>query len=300
MFCKTCGNRIDADSMFCSFCGAKQSDVNKPIVNEIDLQRQGEPKAVNLNLSFGPRNKTKPMNEINESKQSKFVPTYTPESDAFFSGVILVLIYLVYAISGPINFESYESYNRFNIFVLLGAVVLRVFVTIWIVAIAKRQNRETFGWGVLAFLVPSIALIIIGLQKKIFPKFEINASLSNEESSQILCGKAVAFLDNKKYNESIRFAEKAIELNTSNELAFATLTKARLEMPVTEIANKQTQIVYRQTRDNKILKIVSKRFQTIGAEVFIADILAPDGEYAYLNDNKKLIVRNGKIEKMLD
>jgi hypothetical protein len=284
MFCKTCGNQIDNDSIFCSFCGTKQ----------------GEPKTVNVNLSFGRQNTSKPIQETKEFKQPKYDPTYTKESDATFLGVILLLISLGFAIFGPIKFDSYDSYNQFRVFESLGALVLRVFVTIWVVAIAKRQNRETFGWGALAFFLPSIALIIIGQQRKLFAKFEINDSLSNEENSQILCDKAISFLNNKMYNDSIRFAEKAIELDASNKLAVDTLTKARLEVPVNEISNKQTQIVYRQTRDNKILKIVSKKFQTIGADVFIDDIVAPDGEYAYLNDSRKLIVRNGKIEKMLN
>lgn len=173
-------------------------------------------------------------------------------------------------------------------------------MTIWVVAIAKRQNRETVGWGAFAFFLPLIALIVIGQQRKLFAKFEITSTLSNEENSQILCDKAVSFLNNKMYNDSIRFAEKAIELDASNELAVTTLTKARLEVPVNEISNKQTQVVYRKTRDNRILKIVSKNFQTIGAEVFIDDNVAPDGEYAYLNDSRKLIVRDGKIERMLN
>ena len=101
------------------------------------------------------------------------------------------------------------------------------------------------------------------------------------------------------YNDSIRLLEKAIELNPSNKLALDTLTKARLEVPVNEISNKQTQIVYRQTRGNKILKTVSKVFQTIDADVFIDDSIAPDGEYAYLNDSRRLIVKDGKIKQML-
>jgi hypothetical protein len=297
MFCKTCGKQIDDDSIFCSFCGTKQSNINKPLT---DLTEQSEPKTVNVNLSLGRQSASKSIPEATEIKQPKFDPTYTKETDATFLGVVLLLIPLGFAVFGPIKFDSYDSYNQFKVFASLGALVLRIFVTVWVVAIAKRQNRETFGWGAFAFFLPSIALIVIGQQKKYFAKFEINDNLSKEENSQILCDKAVSFLNNKMYNDSIRFAEKAIELDNSNEIAVATLTKARLEVPVNEIANKQTQIVYRKTKDNKILKIVSKKFQTVGAEVFIDDIAAPDGEYAYLNDSRKLIVRNGKIEKMFN
>ena len=51
-------------------------------------------------------------------------------------------------------------------------------------------------------------------------------------------------------------------------------------------------------KDKQILKIVSKNYQTIGASVFINQAIAPDGEYYYLNDNRKLKVKDGKIEQM--
>lgn len=60
----------------------------------------------------------------------------------------------------------------------------------------------------------------------------------------------------------------------------------------------EKQTVYRETTENKTLKIISINNETIGAEVFINEEIAPDGEYLYLNDNRKLIVKNGRIEKM--
>lgn len=60
---------------------------------------------------------------------------------------------------------------------------------------------------------------------------------------------------------------------------------------------REKQTVYRETAENKTLKIISTNNETIGAEVFIDEKVAPDGEYSYLNDNRKLIVKKGKIEK---
>jgi hypothetical protein len=65
-----------------------------------------------------------------------------------------------------------------------------------------------------------------------------------------------------------------------------------------EAGKVEKQIVYRETTENKTLKIISINNETIGAEVFIDEKIAPDGEYLYLNDNRKLIVKNGRIEKM--
>ena len=66
-----------------------------------------------------------------------------------------------------------------------------------------------------------------------------------------------------------------------------------------EKENELIQTVYRETTENKTLKIVSVNYETIGADVFIDDKIAEDGVYSYKNDNRKLIIKNGKIEKML-
>jgi hypothetical protein len=297
MFCKSCGKKIDDDSQFCSFCGTKQSEANKPkLVNNEGLFQE-ETKTVNVNHFFG--RQTKSNQETNKSyTEPKYDPTYLKETDATTIGVIILVSSLLLLIFQPFKFDDIASYNQFRAISSIGALILRIFITVWVVNIAKRQNRETSGWGFFAFFLPSIALIVIGQQKKIFAKFEINNSLSNEENSLILTEKAQAFLNNKKFNECIRFTEKAIELDHNNKNASDLLVKARLQIPVNEISNKHTQVVYRETKDKQILKIVSKNYQTIGASVFIDDLIAPDGEYHYLNDNRKLTVKDGKIEHM--
>jgi hypothetical protein len=57
------------------------------------------------------------------------------------------------------------------------------------------------------------------------------------------------------------------------------------------------QKVYRETTDNKTLKIISQYNQTIGAEVFINNLPAPDGIYNYKSGTHKLILENGKIKE---
>lgn len=66
-----------------------------------------------------------------------------------------------------------------------------------------------------------------------------------------------------------------------------------------EIYDGTPQTVYRETTENFTLKIVSINNQSIGAEVFINEKYAPDGEYDYLDDNRRIIVKNGKIEKLI-
>lgn len=59
------------------------------------------------------------------------------------------------------------------------------------------------------------------------------------------------------------------------------------------------QTVYRTTTENITLKIVSINNQSIGAEVFIDEQYAPDGKYDYLVDNRRLVVKNGRIENLI-
>lgn len=57
------------------------------------------------------------------------------------------------------------------------------------------------------------------------------------------------------------------------------------------------QTVFRETIDNKFLKIIYKPNQIIGARVYIDDIEASDGVYYYKSGTHKLIIKNGKIEE---
>jgi len=288
MYCKSCGKQIDIDSIFCSFCGAKQSTELKPKFQDYDqyqLPTEVNQKVVN--------------DKINKSsiKHTKYDPTYKKESDALIFGIILLVISLIFAVVGPIEFDNNESYNQYRISTSIASLILRVIITVWVVEIAKKQNRETIAWGFFAFLFPSITLIIISTMKKLFANIEIIEELDNEQNSNILSDKAKEFYNDNKYSESIRFAEKAIELNSNNEIANDILKKSKIAFAEIKNINNSTQTVYRETVDGKQLKIVSKFNQTIGASVFIAGLPAPNGVYNYKDWTHKLIVEDGKIKE---
>jgi uncharacterized membrane-anchored protein len=60
-----------------------------------------------------------------------------------------------------------------------------------------------------------------------------------------------------------------------------------------------TETVFRETKDNKFLKIISVNNASIGAEVYINDEIAPDGIYEYLNDSRKIVVKRGRIIELI-
>lgn len=290
MFCKSCGRQIDDDSTFCSFCGTKQSIDLKPQVQADTNQSINTTQKVYSN-------ETNFSNSPNIVRQPKYDPTYKKEDDAMTVGIILLVIALIFAIVGPIKFEDRESYGQFRAVTAIVSLILRIFITVWVVNIAKRQNRETFGWGLFAFLLPSIALIVIATRKKLFANIQIVEGLDSEQNSKVLSDKAQEFYNESKYSESIRFSEKAIELNPNNEIATDILKKSKVAIAGINNVGSSTQTVFRETTDDKLLKIVSKLNQTIGADVFIDDLPAPDGIYNYKAGTHKLLIENGKIKE---
>ncbi len=49
---------------------------------------------------------------------------------------------------------------------------LRVFGSIWVIIIARKQNRSKIGWGILAFFLPLLTLMVIGLLRKTSKKHD--------------------------------------------------------------------------------------------------------------------------------
>lgn len=174
MFCKSCGKQIDDDSSFCSFCGTKQSETNKPFYVASPDNSNSESKAVNVNLSFG----RLPQQNVQAAKVKveKYDLTYEKESEAMIVGIVLFIISFIFFVAGGV--KDLSLYIVLAVFSALGRITL----TIWCVNIAKRQNRETVGWGIFAFFLPSLALIIIGQLKKL-KRNEVNIIL--EQQSKI-------------------------------------------------------------------------------------------------------------------
>ena len=111
MFCKSCGNKIDDDSQFCSYCGTRQSEINKPAFVNNDGFVQEATKTVNVNVSFGRQTKTKANQESNEALiEPDYDPSYVKETEATVIGLILLVSSLLLLIFQPLLQTFYSSH----------------------------------------------------------------------------------------------------------------------------------------------------------------------------------------------
>ena len=174
MYCKKCGLLIDDDSVYCSNCGTKQS--YSP-TNQIPTPLS-DSKTVNVNLTFGrPSN---PSEKVERVKIEKYDLTYKKESDATITGVVLLLITIIFILSG-ISIDPVYS-NIISIIFL----ALRIGIVVWCVNIAKRQNRDSILWGIFSFLLPSLSLIIIGTLHKLKKRSKVESIITETKEEEDL------------------------------------------------------------------------------------------------------------------
>jgi len=175
MYCKKCGRVIDDDSIYCSCCGTKQSSAI-----ETDPLAIPDPKTVNVNLTFG--RPSSQRQKVEKASIEKYDLTYQRESEATITGIIAILCFFGFAVAdNVIDTDAAPVVSIFLLAARIGAVV-------WCINIAKRQNRDSGGWGIFAFLLPSIALIILGCMKKLKkPSSDNSDKEDNEENYTYEC-----------------------------------------------------------------------------------------------------------------
>ncbi|MAL59711.1 MAG: hypothetical protein CMC14_06665 [Flavobacteriaceae bacterium] len=169
--------------------------------------KRGVPQSIkNVNINQVPRPKSSNTYDL----------TYKKETDATFFGILLIVLPIINGITKTITFEKIESYYLGTAIIAIILFVLRVLVTVWVVNIANRQNRNTTVWGWFAFLLPSIALIIIGLLKKQKLKISINGTLPINEQIEILHRKAYNFYKDGRFKECIELMNTALDKDNNN------------------------------------------------------------------------------------
>jgi hypothetical protein len=80
-------------------------------------------------------------------------------------------------------------------------LIIRIILTFYIVSIAKKLNRDQFGWGIFFFFIPVFALFFIGFKRRL--KKNIKENIIRKDNVN-------TFLDSAYYNNRMGEKTKAI------------------------------------------------------------------------------------------
>jgi len=96
------------------------------------------------------------MNQLNKNK--------FPEATVV--GVVLIFVTInVIVLLNLLSLSDNSSKQFINIFNSIS-IILRIGITIWVVNISKVLKKNQLSWGIFAFFLPSISLIVIGQSSK--------------------------------------------------------------------------------------------------------------------------------------
>ena len=157
------------------------------------------------------------MSNSLKNSDERYDSSYERELSVTYFGLfcLFVCIILTLELNDPHNYYINNSNNYFGK-AMAFLLLLRIFVPIGLVRIAKRQNRNPLLWGLISFIFPILAMIIIGQLKKLYIPVIIDANKTNIENSKILLGKSLKYYEQDKLVESKRFCLKAFELDGTN------------------------------------------------------------------------------------
>ncbi|MCD4731681.1 MAG: SHOCT domain-containing protein [Bacteroidales bacterium] len=121
-------------------------------------------------------------------------------SEATVVGIVLIIFSILAAVVSNTVHPPEQAVDTINAISSLITLIIRVACIFWIVSIAKGLNRNQLSWGVFAFFLPSIALIIIGQtkEKKVESNFKsLDASKNFIDENNIINTKTKTIADQK-------------------------------------------------------------------------------------------------------
>lgn len=144
----------------------------------------------------------------------KYDLSYKKEGSATFFGVLLLIGVIILQAAGGFDFGTDQFFSA--LFFSITLLVLYIIAIVTVVKIASRQNRNTTGWGIFAFFLPSIALIIIGQLRKLRLTIKIDESLPTEQQTSFLFEKAQKLFDSNRDSECLDILNKIIDIDKYN------------------------------------------------------------------------------------
>lgn len=176
------------------------------------------------NESFKPKEKQEHRNFTD------YDLNYKKEIGVTIVGVVFLVTPLVIALLGGFYAESEEEYIRIRITSAIVALLIRIIVCIWVQQIAIRQNRNSTSWSLLAFFFPSIALIILGLSKKLSLKIEVDEYLPLDDQVVKLHDQAKKLFSQNRYIECIEVLNVALNISAEKFEIYLLRAEAFLKL----------------------------------------------------------------------
>lgn len=190
-----------------------------------------------------PRSTVTIRQPIHSVINDKYDLTYKRETDATLFGVFALLLALFIVVFRPFKIENDNSYNQYRTYAALINLAYRIAITYWVINISKRQNRNFTAWGWFAFFVPTLALIISGISRKLKLRIEIDGNLPKEDQVLLLMNKAKDFYKENRFQETIEVLEKVIEIDKENFEAILIKAKSLYQNEQFEKSKKDFEIL---------------------------------------------------------
>lgn len=163
-------------------------------------------------------NKDNVENEDSQLLSLPFDPNFKTERDAASIGVGLMLLSLV------VYIIVVHAVNDNNVIPAVNAifVLARIPLSIYIVQITKRLNRNPFVWGIFGFFLPTFTLIIIGLlKKKMLKNIDLSNYITKEQKVEHCLYNAEKNFRKNRYTDSLVYLNRLLDLDPShNEARF--------------------------------------------------------------------------------
>jgi hypothetical protein len=220
--------------------------------------------------------------------------TYRKELEAAVVGFCVLVIPLFFDVLEWFDFRDEESHRQADVIYIFIKILIATAIAFWVVKIAKRQNRNEILWGVFAFILPGLILIIIGLLNKKPLVIKLDTNLSAHDQSEVLISKAKGFKKDGRFHEALVLLEEVKKINPVYPEIDFEIETIRKNIITSEINYKRSQEKL-ITGEIIEVKIADHTDQVVGAEVLIDGLTPKDGVVRLLDKDYRYEIKNGRI-----
>jgi hypothetical protein len=219
---------------------------------------------------------------MNENDQDK-------NPGAAILGILLIAIPIIANYLGVFKADSIAEFEKNKAIFVSITLIVRIFASIYVYNLTKRQNRDTYSWTVFALIIPSIALIILSRLKKIEYKISLSDHLTKDENITILLKKANEFKSLAMFDDAISILKKIYEMDSDRKYLLEEIENIEKEKSNKNLSTgiriePQIDHYIKFETDKGTLTLVTQKansFPEIGNKLLKENMPAPTGKYKF-------------------